>query len=536
MARRTRFWTIPLLAVLAAMHAAEAPAQCILANPSFEIGASGSNVFGGWGQFGDVGSVSFATHGSAAARVSGPDWGGWDVSAFWQQQDSYQGEQWEVTGKVAHSSANPLTGDCRAIVNIEWWDAGGMMSYESHDVALPSTPTDEYQSFSVLSDPAPSGTVAMRALFAVLQSPSDPPPDVYYDQTTVLSQSYPTIEDMQWNDFPGGRALSFSGRTWRVKGPGYYGPGPNLFSDSESSVWVDGDDRLHLTIRNVGGSWYSTEVALTETLGYGDYIFTTVGRVDDIDPAAVFGLFLWQYGPCWDESYLWWNPYNEFDIEFSRWGNPASSNNAQFVAQPWDWYGNVSRFDVSFGAEELSSHALRWLPDRVVCRSWRGGPQDESPGNMIHTWTYTGPHIPRPEIPRVHVNLWRCCDQPSSNLEVVLDAFTFFPADPTGVSDAPEGDDSSARPARLLAARPNPFNPVTTIGYSLRNEGPTEMAVFNVAGRRVRTLVDGFVPAGDHEVTWDGRDDRGARVPSGVYFYRLRAGDAVETRRMVLVK
>jgi hypothetical protein len=52
----------------------------------------------------------------------------------------------------------------------------------------------------------------------------------------------------------------------------------------------------------------------------------------------------------------------------------------------------------------------------------------------------------------------------------------------------------------------------------------------------VRTLVDGFVPAGDHEATWDGLDDRGAPAASGVYFYRLRVGDAIETRRMVLVK
>jgi hypothetical protein len=420
MRRRRVFNTLLLLVLLSALPPGVSHAQCILANPSFEIAGSGGQVFGGWEQLGDVGSVSFATHGSVAARVSGPDWGGWDVSGIRQQQDSYPGQRWKVAGKVAHSAAHPLTGECRAIVNVEWWDSGGMMSYESHDVALPSTSTDEYQSFTVLSNPAPSGTVAMRALFAVLQSPTDPPPDVYYDQVTVLSQSYPTLEDMQWNDFPGGRTISFSGRTWRVKGPGYYGPGPNHFSDSASSVWVDGEDRLHMTIRNVGGTWYSTEVALAETLGYGDYIFTTEGRLDLLDQAAVLGMFTWQYGPCYDDGYLWWNPYNEFDIEFSRWGDPVNDI-AQFVAQPWDWYGNLDRFDASFSDGEITSHAFRWLPDRVECRSWRGGPVDEAPENMIHSWTYTGPHIPRPEIPRVHVNLWRCCDEPSSNQEVVLD-------------------------------------------------------------------------------------------------------------------
>lgn len=535
MRRRRLFCTLTLLMLLCVFTPAVGHAQCILANPSFEVSGSGGHVFGGWEQFGDVGATSFASHGSTGARVSGPDLGGWDVSAFWQQQDSYPGEEWQVTGKVAHSSADPLSADSRAIVNVEWWDSGGMMSYESHDVALPSTATDEYQSFSVTSGPAPSGTEAIHVLFAVLQGPTDPPPDVYYDQVTVLSQSYPTIEDMQWNDFPGGRTLSFSGRTWRVKGPGYYGPGPNSFSDSESSVWVDGGDRLHMTVRNVASTWYSTEVALTETLGYGDYIFTTEGRLDLIDPNVVLGMFIWQYGPCYDESYLWWNPYNEFDIEFSRWGDPGHDI-GQFVAQPADWYGNIEHFDASFSEGEVTTHAFRWLPDRVECRSWRGGPTDEAPENMIHSWTYTGPHIPRPEIPRVHINLWRCCGAPSSNQEVVLDAFHYFPADATGVDEGPDGDALFGPAARLLAARPNPFNPLTTIAYSLGEGAVAELAVFNPAGRRVRTLVDGFVSAGEHEVTWDGLDDRGTPVASGVYFYWLRVGDALETRRMVLVK
>ena len=529
--------TLPLLVLLSVIPAAEAPAQCILTNPSFEIGGSGGAVFGGWNQFGVIGSTTDATHGSLAARVTGPNWGGWDVSAYWQRLDSEPGEQWEVSVQVAHSPANPLTGGSKAIVNIEWHNsADDIISYESHDAATAATPTDEYQEFAVITGPAPSGTVAAHVLFAVLQDPSEPPPDVYYDQATFYSQSYPTMDDMQWNDFPGGTTLDFGGRTWRVKGPGYYGPGPNWFTNSPSSVWVDGDDQLHLTVKDYGGTWYSTEVALEEPLGYGDYIFTTRGRIDLIDPNVVFGLFTWQYGPCWHESYLWWGPYNEFDIEFSRWGSAGSSHNAQFVAQPWDWSGNVSRFYATFTENELASHAIRWLPDRVECRSWRGGPSDEAPENMIHTWTYTGPHVPRPEQPRVHLNLWRCCGDPASNQEVILNAFTFFPEGGTGVGDMPDASGAVGPAARLFAARPNPFNPETSIGYSLDGDGTVALAVYDVAGRRVRTLVSGLVPAGDHVVAWDGVDDRGASVASGVYFYTLRVGDALETRRMVLVK
>ena len=100
-------------------------AQCILANPSFEIGGSGGAVFGGWNQFGAVGPVSLAEHGRRAARVSGPNSGDWGVSAFWQSHDGSPGERFEITGHVRHSSDRPLTGSCLAIVNVEWRDGAG---------------------------------------------------------------------------------------------------------------------------------------------------------------------------------------------------------------------------------------------------------------------------------------------------------------------------------------------------------------------------------------------------------------------------
>jgi len=517
--------------LLAALGAGSASAQCILANPSFEIG---SPTPGGWNQFGSVGFTSNASHGALGARVSGPNTGIWGVSGYWQRFDSAPGDQWETSVMVSNSSANPLTGGSKAIVNIEWRDASDdLISYESHDVATASTPVDTWSQFSVVSGPAPTGTVTTRLLLGVLQDPGELPPDVFYDSVTFYNTGSPTQDDIQWNDFPGGRTLNFSGYAWRVKGPGYYGPGPNLFTDSAGSAWVDIDGRLHMTIKNLGGNWYSTEVVPEDALGYGDYIFTTVGRLDNLDMNTVLGLFLWEYGACWDPSYLWWNPYNEVDIEFSRWSNPLNDV-GQFVAQPYDWPGNIDRFDATFSDGEITSHAFRWLHDRVEFRSWRGGPNDESPGNMIHEWTYTGPHISRPEQPRVHINLWYVNDPPSSDQEVVFDEFTFIPdGTASGIGDTPL---VPAIVSHLDVARPNPFNPVTTIGYHLPVDGHAEIVVYDVVGRVVRTLVSGYTQAGGHEVVWSGLDDSGNRVASGVYLYRLRAGDIVETRRMVLLK
>ncbi len=95
-----------------------------------------------------------------------------------------------------------------------------------------------------------------------------------------------------------------------------------------------------------------------------------------------------------------------------------------------------------------------------------------------------------------------------------------------------------AKPLRtaLEPAVPNPFNPTTTIGFSLAERAHVRLVVFDVSGRRVRTLVDATRAPAHYRVTWDGRTDRGARVASGVYFYRLEAGAFRSTRKMVLLK
>lgn len=529
---------IPLAALVLLLATALAPAvgrtQCMLANPSFEIGGQAGAVFGGWNQFGAVGSSTAAAHGQLAARVSGPNTGNWDVSGYWQAQSTAPGEIWDVAGWVRVPSANRLAGQSRAIVNVEWRNSGGgLIGYESHDVATAATAPDTSLRFAFATAAAPAGTASARLLLAVLQGPGDPQRDAIYDHVTFEKRTTPTLDDQQWGDFPGGRTLDFSGRTWRVKGPGFYGPGPNSFSDSQGAVWVDAGGSLHLTIARVGPTWYSTEVVLTEPLGYGDYVFTTRGRLDTFHPTTVLGLFLWEYGPCYDPAYLWWNPYNEIDVEFSRWG-VAGGPNAQFVAQPWDWGGNRDQFSVTFTADEVTSHAFRWRPDQVQFRSWRGGPSSESPGTTIRSWTYTGPHIPRPDQPRVHLNLWQSNGAPTSTQEAVLDAFTFVPW-------APALLDAVAPPAHaagvsLALASANPTGAGATFALALPRAAHARLVVMDLAGRVVRTLVAGERPAGRHVAAWDGRDEAGTPVAPGVYLAALAAGGATARTRVVVVR
>jgi hypothetical protein len=83
---------------------------------------------------------------------------------------------------------------------------------------------------------------------------------------------------------------------------------------------------------------------------------------------------------------------------------------------------------------------------------------------------------------------------------------------------------------------PNPFNPSTTIRFSLARAGEVQLAVINVLGQKVRTLIDGYYPAGTHSVVWDGTIDGGQVAASGVYFYRLISGAESRTRAMSLLK
>jgi hypothetical protein len=89
---------------------------------------------------------------------------------------------------------------------------------------------------------------------------------------------------------------------------------------------------------------------------------------------------------------------------------------------------------------------------------------------------------------------------------------------------------------RLDQNYPNPFNPQTTIAFSLRERGIATIRIYNVTGHRVRTLANETFEAGANKRVWDGRNDAGQPVSSGVYFYKLIANDFTQTRRMVLLK
>lgn len=136
---------------------------------------------------------------------------------------------------------------------------------------------------------------------------------------------------------------------------------------------------------------------------------------------------------------------------------------------------------------------------------------------------------------------WRLQDDMTGEAEVLVEATA-----PQGVHQAVTrrftigavavDPPRSAVTGYALEVSPNPFNPRTTVQYALPTGGVARIVIFDLAGRRIRTLVSGYVDAGRHEAHWDGRDEQGRTVASGVYLYRLVAGGFAQTNRMVLLK
>jgi flagellar hook assembly protein FlgD len=94
----------------------------------------------------------------------------------------------------------------------------------------------------------------------------------------------------------------------------------------------------------------------------------------------------------------------------------------------------------------------------------------------------------------------------------------------------------SAKDFHIEQNYPNPFNPTTTIRFGLPEPSDVRLDVYNMTGQHVVTLVSRRLNAGLHSITWDGKDETGKTVASGVYLYRLVTEKFIDAKRMVLVK
>jgi hypothetical protein len=137
-------------------------------------------------------------------------------------------------------------------------------------------------------------------------------------------------------------------------------------------------------------------------------------------------------------------------------------------------------------------------------------------------------------------------DTSAANLDLALDPNSpavGVASDGTNLGDPRWGittsvDANSIAPIsyHLSQNYPNPFNPETVISYAIEKNGLVQLSIFNLLGQKIATLVDQNQNTGRYTVRWNGRDDRGYHVASGVYFYQIQAGEFVKVKKMIMMK
>jgi hypothetical protein len=191
------------------------------------------------------------------------------------------------------------------------------------------------------------------------------------------------------------------------------GPGPNNWSDSSGSVWIDGTGSLNLRVRKISGKWNCAEVWIPDALGRGTYEFFIKSRTDIIDRNLVNGFFLYH-----DDT-------RELDVEWSKWGNGSNPNNGNFGIQP-------STFQ--YWSQSIPSGS--WQKDRIIWTT--DGITDtvefqvEVNSVIVQQWVQTIPaaNAPDPSLALAHINNWLFQGRAPANGQastLTLASFTFTP-------------------------------------------------------------------------------------------------------------
>ncbi|MFH1120221.1 MAG: CARDB domain-containing protein [Bacteroidota bacterium] len=227
------------------------------------------------------------------------------------------------------------------------------------------------------------------------------------------SDNYWDLENVTINSAQA--TIQFAGMTWNVKN-GTGGPGPNNWSSSTNSVWVDGNGYLHLKIRKVGNTWYCAEIWAQQSLGHGEYRFYVGSNVETYDQNVVVGLFNYE------------SDIREIDIEFARWGNPSNVV-GNYVVQP----DNSRTFPLNLTGD-YSTHKYIWNSTDIFFQSYHGHyatlPSSEY---LINQWTYSGDDNPPVGNERLDINFWLHDGNPPANqqeAELIIQDVEFIPSSP----------------------------------------------------------------------------------------------------------
>lgn len=212
---------------------------------------------------------------------------------------------------------------------------------------------------------------------------------------------------------------------------------------------------------------------------------------------------------------------------------------AGFTPNPFNW-GMECYFDLGGGGRlfggsstpaTFSWTADTWQPVEVIVDLTNDLAQFHFNGLMVHSWTWTAGASGGGSPLRLDANDFFGA---TANDEMYVDDYAI--EDITGIVGIGNNGSPVVDEFALHQNYPNPFNPSTTIAYTLKENANVTLKIYNMLGQEVKTLVSAHQAAGVKEVAWDGTNNAGAQVASGIYIYRLEANDFVASRRMLLMK
>jgi len=310
------------------------------------------------------------------------------------------------------------------------------------------------------------------------------------------------------------QTITFSGINWIVRN-GAGNPGPNYWSDNMNNAWVDTNGYLHLKITNVNNTWYCPEIYSENYMSYGEYIFYIGSDLTKFDVNAVVGLFLYQ-----DDNH-------EIDIEFSRWGN-ILNNPGWYSVQPVT-NGTQASFQLSAG-DTLTTHKIKWTYQNINFQSYAGNfLTKDSSNSVLDDWTYSGLQNPVPDSTRLHINFWLIKGNAPSDkqeMELIVKAVKI-----NSITNVFRNGKSLPSYYNLEQNFPNPFNPSTTIKFSVPETSFVTIKIYDVLGRVIKTLVSEEIFPGSYKINFNA-----ANLNSGIYLCRMQSEKFFKTTKLIFIK
>lgn len=250
----------------------------------------------------------------------------------------------------------------------------------------------------------------------------------------VMAGAFLTLAALGTCSLATAATINWKGQVWEVTGAEPIGaPSNGQINGNTSNVSVDSNGYLHVKITQSGGTFTGAQLFTQNNLGFGTYQFQIEADLANLEKGVVLGLF--PYGPT---AGIGVDGENEIDIEFSKWNDPGSGNNADFTYYPQTGHGDSNytpsfehNFFVNFGGATQTTSRIEWTPTSINSTIMTGFQPVGTTANVISPNDYYAPSNPSIKIPQqalpLGINLWTYGSKPTKALDIVIRDFTFVP-------------------------------------------------------------------------------------------------------------